>query len=92
VAAASSKGELGHDLLDGLDPAHRDWAAAVFKQSEPHVGPILRPDGSIIVEPLFWIEWPQGKHAFLKSPATPFVAQELEDAGFAVLTPGTMLS
>jgi len=86
---ASTKGELVDGVLDGVDPPHREWAASLFKRFEPHVGPVLRPDGSIVTEPLFWIESQQGRHAFLKNTATPFMAQELEDAGFSVLAAGS---
>jgi superfamily I DNA/RNA helicase len=91
-AVASTRGELVDGLLEGVDPTQRDWANSLFTSFEPQVGPILRSDGSIVVEPLFWIESPRGRHAFLKETPTPFMAQELEDAGFSVLKAGTVPS
>lgn len=87
---ASTRRELHLDLLERVEPPHREWAEKLLTQFAPQIGPVCRPDGSIVTQPLFWLELPAGKFAFLTNPASPFIVQELGDAGFSVLAPGAM--
>lgn len=89
--AASSDRELETELLDLIDDVHRDWARKLFRAATPRSGPVCRGDGSIVLEPLFWVELSSGKYAYVREAPSEFVTQELSDAGFVPLVPGAAL-
>jgi len=61
-------------------------------RDRPQFGPICRPDGSIIAEPLFWFRDAEGSVACLEEQPTQYVREELEDAGGRVVLPGESVS
>lgn len=76
------------EILERIGAEHRDWLKALAKTVKLEVAPVLRPDGSIIAEPLFCLRTATSKYACFAKEPTSFVVEELEDVGFRLIRPG----
>jgi hypothetical protein len=77
------------DVLERIGSSHRDWLSGLWKSRRIEIEPLVKKDGEILSEPLFWFKEDDRIVACFDEVSPGISAeQKLEDAGIQLIRPG----